>query len=188
MKGEDGVDERKLICDAKAGDRQAFGELVRFNQKMVYRTVLRIVGNEDDAMDTTQEAFVRAFIKIQSFRGASSFGTWVCRIAMNLALNMLRDRKSTVDHETVALCSPPKDILAEQESYIFKKKIAAAIEELPPKQKLTLLMKVKDGKRHNEIAELLGCAVGTSKANYHMAVLNLRKALSDLLPREGDVL
>lgn len=179
------MDERELIRRAKAGDRQAFGTLVRSNQTMVYRTVLRIVGNEDDAMDASQEAFIKAFTKIDSFRGASSFGTWVCRIAMNLALNMLRDRKTTVDPETATLSSQPDDILEERELHIFKRKLSAAIEELPPKQRLTLLMKVKDGKRHHEIAEILGCAVGTSKANYHMAVLNLRRALSDFLPREG---
>lgn len=180
------MDERELIRKARAGDRQAFDTLVRSNQTMVYRTVLRIVRNEDDAMDATQDAFVKSFTKIKSFRGSSSFGTWVCRIAMNLALNMLRDRKSTVDHETAILSSPPDDILEEREQRIFKKKLSAAIEELPPKQRLTLLMKVKDGKRHHEIAEVLGCAVGTSKANYHMAVLNLRRALSDLLPGEGE--
>lgn len=178
------MDEKDLIRRAKQGDRQAFGQLVRMCQPMVYRTVLRILGNEDDAMDITQEGFIRAFTRFEGFREASSFSTWVCRIAMNLALNLLRDRKPTVDPDVASLSTPAFDVISSRADAQFQARLSKAIEELPPKQRLTLLLRVKDAKSHLEIADTLGCAVGTSKANYHNAVMNLRKALSDLLPSE----
>ena len=96
-------------------------------------------------------------------------------------MNHVRDTKHLVDIEDVPVASSDDQSAAYNEAD-FNQRLSKAIEELPPKQRLTLLMKVKDGKRHQEIADVLGCAVGTSKANYHNAILNLRRALSDLLP------
>ena len=174
------MEENELLTRAKEGDRWAFGVLVRMHQPMVFRTVLRMVRNEDDAMDITQDSFVRAFTRLEGFRGASSFGTWVCRIAINQALNLQRARKPVVDAEKVHLSSAPEDVLAVREQEYIHARLDEAIEALPPRQRLTLLLRVKDGKSHKEIADLLDCAVGTSKASFHSAVLNLRKALGDL--------
>jgi RNA polymerase sigma-70 factor (ECF subfamily) len=175
------VDEKALLAQAKRGNNAAFEVLVRKHQTMVFRTVLRIVRNEDDAMDVTQDSFVRAYTRLHSFRGASSFGTWVCRIAINIALNQMRARKHTVDPEEVHLASPPEDVGALRDREEVSRRLDAAIEELPPRQRLTLLLRVKDGKSHQQIAEILDCAVGTSKASFHNAVRNLRKALGDVV-------
>jgi RNA polymerase sigma-70 factor, ECF subfamily len=175
------VDEKALLAQAKMGNKAAFEVLVRKHQSMVFRNVLRLVRNEDDAMDITQDSFVRAYTRLHGFRGASAFGTWVCRIGMNLALNQLRARKYTVDPEEVQLSSPADDILAQQDKQYVKKRLYEAIEQLPPRQRLTLLLRVKDGKSHQQVAEILDCAVGTSKASFHNAILNLRKALEDVV-------
>ncbi len=180
------MEETELLTSAKEGDHTAFEVLVKRHQSMVFKTVLRMVRNEDDSMDITQESFIRAYTRLAGFRGASSFGTWVCRIAINLALNHLRARKHTVDPDEVYLSSPPEDIMALREQEYVNRRLEEAIEQLPTRQRLTLLLKVKDGKSHQEIAELLDCAVGTSKASFHNAVMNLRKALGDLVPRLED--
>lgn len=175
------MDEKALLAQAKMGNRDAFEVLVRKHQSMVFRTVLRIVRNKDDAMDITQDSFVRSYTRLHGFREASAFGTWVCRIAINLALNQMRTRKHTVDPEEVQLSSPPDDILSQRDQRYINRRLDEAIEKLPPRQRLTLLLRVKDGKSHRQIAEILDCAVGTSKASFHNAVLNLRKALGDLI-------
>lgn len=177
------MDEKELLAQAKMGNKAAFEVLVRTHQSMVFRTVLRLIGNEDDAMDITQDSFLRAYTRLYGFRGASTFGTWVCRIAINLAFNQIRARKHTVDPEEVHLSSPPEDILVQRDAEYVKKRLENAIEQLPPRQRLTLLLRVKDGRSHQEIAEILDCAVGTSKASFHNAVLNLRKMLGDLGPQ-----
>jgi len=175
------VDDRELVGRAKSGDRLAFGLLVRRHQPMVFRTVLRLVGHEDDAMDITQDAFVRAYERLPSFRGESSFGTWVCRIGINLGLNLLRTRRPTVDHEEAMVAAPlPSSPEAVQQT--ITERLDEAICALPPRQRLTLLLRVRDGKTHEEIAGLLDCAVGTSKAAFHAAIKNLRKTLADLRP------
>jgi RNA polymerase sigma-70 factor (ECF subfamily) len=175
------VDEKVLLAQTKTGNKAAFELLVRRHQPMIFKTVLRIVRNEDDAMDITQDTFVRAYTRLRGFRGASSFGTWCCRIAINLALNQIRSRKHTVTPEEVQLSSPPEDMVLRHEQQYVAKRLNEAIQNLPPRQKLTLLLRVKDGKSHQQIAEILDCAVGTSKASFHNAVINLRKALGDLV-------
>ena len=177
------MDEKVLLAQARTGNKAAFEALVRKHQSMVFRAVLRLVRNEDDAMDITQESFLKAYTRLRGFRGASSFGTWVCRIAINLALNQIRSRKHTVNPEELHLSSPPEDILEQRHVEYVKNLLREAIEQLPPRQRLTLLLRVKDGKTHQEIADILDCAVGTSKASYHCAVLNLRRTLGDVVPQ-----
>lgn len=175
------MDDRELVGKAKGGDRLAFGLLVRRHQPMVFRTVLRLVGHEDDAMDLTQDAFIRAYERLQSFRGESSFGTWVCRIGINLGLNHLRTRRPTLDPEEAGVAAP-RPPSPEAVQHTITERLDHAISELPARQRLTLLLRVREGKTHEEIAELLDCAVGTSKAAFHAAIKNLRKALEDLRP------
>ncbi|MBN1424560.1 sigma-70 family RNA polymerase sigma factor [Candidatus Fermentibacteria bacterium] len=170
-----------LVAKAKCGDRAAFGVLVRECQPMVLRTVFRLVRHEDDAMDLTQDAFVRAYERLDSFQGTSSFGTWVCRIAINLALNHLRAQRPQADVD-VARVAAPAPLSSESRERTVMERLDRAIAGLPPRQRLTVLLRVRDGKTHEEIASLLGCAVGTSKAAFHGAVANLRKALADLVP------
>jgi RNA polymerase sigma-70 factor (ECF subfamily) len=174
------VDDHDLVARAKRGDRLAFGMLVDRHQPMVFRTVLRLVRHEDDALDLTQDAFVRAFERLSSFRGESSFGTWVCRIVINLGLNHLRSRRPTVDTDT--LVAAPAGASNEAREKMIQARLDRAVDALPPRQRLTLQLRVRDGKTHEEIAEVLQCAVGTSKAAFHAAVMNLRRSLADLGP------
>lgn len=135
-------------------------------------------------MDITQDAFVRAYERLGSFRGESTFGTWVCRIGINLGLNHLRARRPTVDPEDARLAAP--SLVSEVRERMVARRLDEAIAALPPRQRLTLLLKVKDGKTHEEIAAVLGCAVGTSKAAFHAAIRNLRASMADVILSEED--
>jgi RNA polymerase sigma-70 factor (ECF subfamily) len=81
------LDDDVLVERTRDGDRRAFSELVRRHQAVVYRSCYRILGNREDAKDASQEAFVRAYRKLDTFRGRSAFRTWIVRVAMNVSLN-----------------------------------------------------------------------------------------------------
>ena len=90
------TDDNSLIVACRAGRTEAFGELIRRHQDRLYPTMLRLAGSPDDALDLLQDAFLRAFEKLDKFHGESSFYTWVYRIAVNLALSGRRRRKVTL--------------------------------------------------------------------------------------------
>src|SRR5262245_46954535 len=91
-----GCDEGLLVAQAKSGQSSAFGELYEHHRVRVYHTAFRILRNAQDAEDASQRSFQRAFINLKSFRGESTFSTWLTRIAMNESLMMLRQRRSNV--------------------------------------------------------------------------------------------
>src|SRR6266508_3663112 len=90
----DAADERKMVKRAKAGDIEAYDELVRLYQERIYATIYHMTANHEDANDLTQETFIKAFQALQSFKGDSSFFTWVYRIAVNKTINFLKQRKN----------------------------------------------------------------------------------------------
>src|SRR5213594_3220232 len=90
----DSQDERKLVKQAKAGDMGAYDELVKLYQERIYATIYHMTANHEDANDLTQETFIKAFQALKSFKGDSSFFTWVYRIAVNKTINFLKQRKN----------------------------------------------------------------------------------------------
>ncbi len=170
--------DRELMERFRSGERAAFDQLVRRHQKQIWRLVWRYVKRDADAADVTQQAFVRAFKGMAAFRGTSSVRSWLYRIAINCALSWLRDHKreqpSEIDSAAVSDATPaPTQLIANQDNAALR----AAIEKLPPKQKLVLELRVFDDLSFKEVAELAECTENTAKVNFHYAVKKLRELL-----------
>ncbi len=140
------------------------------HQKGVWRIVRRYIRSDADAADVTQLVFVRAFKGLASFRGAASVRSWLFRIAINCALSWIRDHRREVtgelaDDALVDINHAPGRIAGEQE----QARLRGAIEQLPPKQKLVLELRVFDDLSFKEVAELADCSENTAKVNFHYA-------------------
>jgi RNA polymerase sigma-70 factor, ECF subfamily len=164
-----------LISRTKAGEREAFDELVLKYQKQLYSLLYRMVSNHEDAADILQKTFVKAFTGLGSFEQRSSFKTWLYQIAINLAKNVYRDRARVVHVpiDDVVIRKNPRTLetLIHNESRLLLRK---SLGELPEKQRMTLILRVQEGKKFEEIASIMKCSIGTSKANYHHAVQKLK--------------
>ena len=170
----------RLIERYAAGDRDAFDELVRKYQRPLYSLLYRMVSDHDDAADILQKTFVKAFTGLPGFEKRSSFKTWLYQIAINLAKNLYRDRSRAgrVALDDVVIRRDPKtlDGLIAAENRQLLKRILAG---LPEKQRLTLVLRVQENKKFDEIAAIMQCSVGTAKANYHYAVQKLKKMMGE---------
>ena len=170
-----GVSESDLIARAVGGDPSAQRALV----DRVYRLAFRMAGDDELARDFTQEAFIRAFDRLGSFRRESAFGTWLYAIAMSVTLNglrsvkRLRSREVSIDAaESIGSGRAPVD-------YDLKERLHRAIDDLPKGYRTVFVMHDVEGFTHEEIGEALGIQVGTSKAQLFRARGKLREALAD---------
>ena len=168
-------DDLQLLDRCVAGDRDAFDELVLRHQKPLYSMLYRMVSDADDAADILQKTFVKAFTGIRGFERRSSFRTWLYQIAINLAKNLYRDRSRAgrVPLDDVIIRQDPKTL----ESLIKKEtrdRLYKALTSLPEKQRLTVILRIQEQKTFEEIAGIMKCSVGTSKANYHHGVQKLK--------------
>ena len=168
-------DDLELLDRCVAGDRDAFNELVLKHQKPLYSMLYRMVSDADDAADILQKTFVKAFTGIRGFERRSSFRTWLYQIAINLAKNLYRDRSRAgrVSLDDVIIRRDPKTLesLIKKES---RERLYKALTALPEKQRLTVMLRVQEQKTFEEIAGIMRCSVGTSKANYHHGVQKLK--------------
>lgn len=167
------------------GETAAFELLVRRHQQTILRLTQRMTRNAEDAEDLAQDAFVQAYRSLASFHRQSSFSTWLYRIAVNLCLNHLRASRREAPVEVGETAPDSREdsltrlLVAERD-----RALAAAIEELPPQQRVTLTLRVYQGLGHREIAEILDCAEGTAKANYFHAIRTLQRKLDALRTRD----
>jgi RNA polymerase sigma-70 factor (ECF subfamily) len=174
------VDERWLVARARQGDRAAARQLYDSHARRVHRLVFRICEDEELARDLTQDAFVRAFGQIASFRGDSAFGTWLHRIAVSVALNAMRKVKRQRDRER-----PLEDSIDLHEAPVreadpdLRERLHAAIDALPDSLRHPMVLYHVEGYTHVEIGKMLGIAEGTSKARVFEARARLREALAD---------
>jgi RNA polymerase sigma-70 factor (ECF subfamily) len=165
-----------LLNRFTAGDRDAFDDLVLKHQKPLYSLLYRMVSDKEDAADILQKTFIKAFTGIRGFERRSSFRTWLYQIAINLAKNLYRDRAraALVPLDDVVIRRDPKVL----ESLIHKESrehLHRAVAGLPDKQRLTVMLRVQEQKTFDEIAAIMKCSVGTSKANYHHGVQKLKE-------------
>jgi len=167
-----------LLERYRAGERGAFDELVRRYQRPIFSLALRYVKIEADAKDLAQRTFVKVYGSLAGFRADSSFRTWLYRIAINLCLNHLRDRRREEVHaELTELVTAPavgERALLDQERGA---RLRRAIAELPPKQRLVLELRIYDELPFREVGELAGCSENAAKVNFHHAVKRLRTRL-----------
>ena len=170
--------DHELAERFRNGDRVAFDLLVRRHQKGMWRLVRRYVKSDADAADVTQLAFVRAFRGLSAFRGTATVRSWLYRIAINCALSWLRDHRrenpTEIAEDALTEANPaPAQLSADDDRAWLRK----AIEQLPPKQKLVLELRVFDDLSFKEVAELAECSENTAKVNFHYAVKRLRDIL-----------
>lgn len=170
--------DAELAERARAGDRTAFEAIVRRYQKPLFRAALRYVRRDADAADVCQRAFVRAFKSLESLQKTRSLRSWLYRIAINLSLNHIRDRRddAPLDLDALPATSAPvgtdRLIAGEQ-----RRALVAAIAELPPKQRAVLELRIYDELPFREVAEIVGSSENAAKVNYHHAVKRLRAIL-----------
>ncbi len=170
--------ETVLVRRAANGDTRAFEALYRQHIGRVFGAIVRLVGgNEARADELTQEAFVRAWQRLSSFRGESAFGTWLYRLAVNTALMDLRSRAGA---EALEDALPEHDTLAGADTvmrHATQLELERSIAKLPPRARAVLVLHDVEGWRHEDIANELGMAVGSSKAQLHRARGLLRRHL-----------
>ena len=160
------------VALAAAGDSQAFERLYRRHAARIHSLMRRMVGPEGDAEELTQDAFVRAWERLGTFRGEAAFGTWLHRLAVNLALNWRKSAaraRHRFDEEASTELMPGR-----QEAGAERMDLDQAIGRLPPGARQVFVLHDVEGFRHEEIAELMGVTEGTSKAQLHRARMLLR--------------
>ena len=187
------VSEKKIIEKVLGGDANAFEDLVLKYEKTVYNLALRMMGDRDDASDMTQEAFIKAYGSLSSFRGDSKFSVWIYRITTNVCLDFLRSksRKQQVsltvsdDDEDAQLDIP--DPKADPEQQLIKKISMQSVEEglktLPDKQRQILVMRELGGMSYAEIGKALSIEEGTVKSR----IFRARKRLCTFLLDSGNI-
>ena len=186
-------DEGDLVKRARHGDLAAYDELVKLYQERIYATVYHMTSNHEDANDLAQEAFIKAFHALKSFKGGSSFYTWVYRIAVNKTINFLKQRKhrshlslndldfnAEHDPDLVALISektPRREAgLAE-----LQEKLNAAMQKLSEPHRLVVTLHDVQGLSHDDIAKIMDCNIGTVRSRLFYARQQLQAYLSDYL-------
>jgi len=172
-------DESVLVDLARNGDNAAFEKLYRRNRDRIYGLLWRICGGDAAlAEDLLQEAFVRAWQKLGSFRGESRFGTWLHRLSANVALSDRRTRLRRVGREVPMDEVAQRTAVGERDVVADKRMdLEKAIARLPERARAVLILYDIEGYRHAEIAEITGMAVGSSKAQLHRARKLIREVL-----------
>lgn len=184
--------EKKLIAKARGGDADAFSDIVRENEKLLYNFALRLLGSREDAADAVQETFLKAFTGLGSFRGESKLSSWLCRILNNVCVDILRKRKETVpldggeaeEGESVRTEIPDGrfDPVAVLERTDLRERVNAAVTLLPEEFKAPLLLREYEGLSYAEIAEALELDPGTVKTR----IFRARKKLCAILCKDGN--
>ena len=174
-------DDAGLVAQCLAGERAAFDTLVERHRRQVYQVCYRFVGNHEDASDLTQDAFLRAYRALHTFKGNAAFSTWLYRVAVNVCLNRVSAKAPHTEpiehreHEDVGGESPDRGVLRQESAATVR----AAIARLPKKQRATMILRMYHELPHDQIAAILGSSVGAVKANFFHALANLKKLLQE---------
>jgi len=179
--GSVGIDvpdaERSDIAAAASGDRLAFERLYRTHGQRMFALCLRMTADRGTAEELVQDVFVRAWQKLDSFRGDAAFGTWLHRVAVNIVLSRRKQdgvrRERTVEDDTSIDAAPARSVPVGD-----RLDLEAAIAQLPTGARRIFVLHDVEGYTHEEIGDLLGITSGGSKAQLHRARLLLREALS----------
>ena len=172
-------DDAGLVERARKGDRASFEVLYRRHRNRVYGLVWRLCGGDAAlAEDLLQEAFVRAWQKLDSFRGESRFGTWLHRLSANVALSDRRIRVRRLERETPLEGAAERAATGDADVYAGQRMdLEQAIAALPERARTVLVLYDIEGYSHAEISEIAGMAVGSSKAQLHRARKIVREEL-----------
>jgi RNA polymerase sigma-70 factor (ECF subfamily) len=179
-----------LLARALRGERAALDELFRRHRELAYRVAYRLLGNEDDALDAVQEAFVKVLTHLSGFQGRSSFKTWLLRVVSNAALDLGRQRgrrdllhreelPAEAEREPAAAVNEPS---WELERADLRKLLTDALAELPEAQRRTFVLHVEAGLSYREVADVLEISIGTVMSRLFYARQKLRAILADRIP------
>ena len=180
-------DDAQLIDQTLAGHSAAFGQLVQKYQDRLYNTVVHVAGNAEDARDVVQDAFVQAFLKLDTFQGSSAFYTWLYRIAFNVAATHRRRRRPTqsIEHAREISGSEPRDNGDDPNETLQRKEcclqVRQAIGQLSEEHRTVIVLREIDGCCYETIAEILDLPIGTVRSRLHRARLQLREELKEVL-------
>ncbi len=187
------VAEMDLVRRAQTGDLAAYDDLVKRYQERIYATVYHMTSNHEDANDLAQDSFIKAFQALKSFKGGSSFYTWLYRIAVNKTINFLKQRKNRIhmslndldfntenNPDLVALISektPRRDAGLKE----LQEKLNAAMLKLSEPHRIVVVLHDVQGMSHEEVAEVMDCNIGTVRSRLFYARQQLQSLLTDYL-------
>lgn len=186
--------EKDLITRSREGDLSAFDELIRRHQSRIYATVYHMTSNREDADDLTQETFLKAYKALKSFKGDSSFYTWIYRIAVNKTINFLKQRRRKYSQlslndmeltgegcsqilEFISDHTPRRDIRLSE----LQEKLNEAMQKLSDIHRLVVTLHDIQGMPHDEIGKIMDCNTGTVRSRLFYARQQLQAHLSDYL-------
>jgi len=188
-----GMLEGDLVKRARRGDLHAYDELVKRYQERIYATIYHMTSNHEDANDLAQDAFIKAYSALKSFKGGSSFYTWLYRIAVNKTINFLKQRKNKYhlslndidfnaehDPDLMALISdktPTRDVGLSE----LQKKLNEALLKLSEPHRMVVILHDVQGQSHDEIAEIMGCNIGTVRSRLFYARQQLQGHLAEYI-------
>jgi RNA polymerase sigma-70 factor (ECF subfamily) len=184
--------DRELVRESRAGNAEAFRELVERYQRKVAAVAMGMVHNREDALELTQETFVKAFENIARFKGESSFYTWLYRIVVNLGIDFQRRERR---HPTVAIedratggeanddtmADSSFDPFRQARAHELGERVTQAINELTPDHKAVILLREVEGLSYEEISRVMQCSKGTVMSRLHYARRKLQNKLRDCL-------
>jgi RNA polymerase sigma factor (sigma-70 family) len=185
--------ESELVQRSRNGDLTAYDELVKRYQQRIYATIYHMTSNHEDANDLAQDSFIKAFSALKSFKGGSTFYTWLYRIAVNKTINFLKQRKNKHhmslndldfnaenDPDLVALVSnktPHRDATLTE----LQKKLNEALLKLSEPHRMVVVLHDVQGQSHDEIAEIMGCNIGTVRSRLFYARQQMQSYLAEYM-------
>ncbi|MCA9153440.1 MAG: sigma-70 family RNA polymerase sigma factor [Planctomycetales bacterium] len=179
-------DDQRLIDQALGGDAAAFGLLVHKYQQRLFNTLVHLAGCREEAEDLMQDAFVQAFVKLDSFRGQSSFYTWLYRIAFNLTISLRRKRRleNSHEHAPIVPANEPLDDRQDASEHLELREQAdqvhMALGALAEDRRDILILRDIEGFSYEQIAEILDLPIGTVRSRIHRARLDMRNQLTGI--------
>lgn len=185
------LSDERLMERVKSGDAQAFDALLQRHGKALFNFIYRFVGNRQEAEDLTQDTFVRVLQSAPSFNSHQRFTTWAYHIATNLCIDAHRkaqyrqavslDERIGEDDQTLGDTVPDPQANTEEmaQKHELRRDIRRAIRALPTEQRMVVMLNQYQGMTYQEIAEVLGCPIGTIKSRMHHALKALRAALKE---------
>ncbi|MDR7413519.1 MAG: sigma-70 family RNA polymerase sigma factor [Armatimonadota bacterium] len=178
-------DDDALLARARAGDLDAFEELVRAYQDRIYDLAYRITGNREDAVDAAQDAFVRAYQALPRFRQDAAFGTWLYRTATNAAVDLVRRRAAGPPVELPTNYPAPDTPETAARRREVGRRVQAALAHLSPEFRAAVVLRDLHGLAYRDVARILQVPVGTVRSRLARAREALRTQLADLVTTEG---